>query len=195
MDVPLEIAFVDMDSSEFVENRIRERVARLETRNLRLVSCRVAIEIPHQSHRKGNLYHVRIEMGVPGKELVISRAPGDINAHNDVYVAIDDAFEAAERLLAEDGRKAKGDVKLHEGGLQGRVTRLFGEQGHGFIATTDGREIYFHRNSVVDGDFSDLEEGQTVELVLVHGESPMGPQATMVRPIGGMRFDPAPPKH
>ena len=79
-----------------------------------------------------------------------------------------------------------GDVKAHAAPLQGRILRLF--TGHGFIATTDQREIYFHRNSVVDGDFEDLEEGQTVELVLVHGESPMGPQASTVRPIRRMQY-------
>lgn len=194
MQVPLEIAFVNMDSSESVETRLREKVGRLEKRFPPLVSCRVAVEMPHHRHQTGNLYHVRIEMGVPGKELVISRAPGDINTHHDVYVAIDDAFQAAERQLAEHGRKARGDVKEHAGPLQGRIVRLFREQGHGFVATTDGREIYFHENSVVDAQFSDVEEGQTVEVVLVHGESPMGPQATTVRPIGGMRFDPSPPK-
>lgn len=192
MQVPLEIAFVNTDASAFVEKRIREKVAKLEKRSPLLVSCRIAVEVPHQRHQKGNLYHVRIEMAVPGKELVVSRAPGDIHAHHDVYVAVDDAFHAAERQLAEHARKVQGDVKEHQGPLQGRIVRLFAD--HGFVATTDGREVYFHKNSVVDSEFGDLEDGQTVELVLVHGESSMGPQATTVRPIGGMRFDPAPPK-
>jgi ribosomal subunit interface protein len=196
MEVPLEIAFVNMEPSEFVEQRVREKVARLERFSTRMTSCRVAVEVPHRQHAKGNLYHVRIEMRVPGKELVISRAPGDIGAHTDVYVAIQDAFEAAERQLRQDAEKRQDAVKAPaaSGALQGRITRLFPGPGHGFIATTDGREIFFHRNAVFDADFDALEEGQTVELVLIHGESPMGPQATTVRPVGAMQFVDQPPK-
>lgn len=192
MQVPLEIAFVNTEPSEFVENMIREHVAKLEKRFPRLVSCRVAFEIPHRRHVKGNFYHVRIEMGVPQKELVVSRSPGDLETHTDPRFAIQRAFEAAERQLAEYNRKLRGDVKSHPAPLQGRVLRLFPD--HGFVATTDLREIYFHRNAVVDADFEDLEEGQTVELVVVHGESPMGPQATAVRPIRPMQFVPEAPK-
>ncbi len=194
MQVPLELAFVNMEPSEFVEARIRERVARLEKHFPRLISCRVAVEMPHHRHQKGNLYHIRIEMGVPQKDLVISRAPGDVAAHFDPYVAINDAFSAAERKLEEYSRVLQGDVKEQSGQLQGRILRMFSDQGYGFIETVDHREIYFHRNSVVDADFDDLEAGQTVELVLVHGESPMGLQATTVRPIRPMQFVPEPGK-
>ncbi len=190
MQVPLEIAFVNLESSEFIEARIREKVAKLEKIFPRLISCRVAVELPHQRHQKGNIYHIRIEMSVPRNTLVISRAPGDVRAHHDAYVAIEDTFSAAERKLKEYVRQLQGDVKEHPASLQGRVLRLFSAQDYGFVATNDGREVYFHRNSVVDADFDDLAEGQPVELVLIHGESPMGPQATTVRPIRPMQYVP-----
>lgn len=190
MQVPLEISFNNMESSDFIEAKVRERVDKLERfASGRLIRCAVAIEAPHKGHHKQNLYHVRIEMSVPGRELVVSRAPGDIETHRDVYVAIRDAFDAAERQLAEDARMARHDVKTHEPPmLQGRIVRMFAE--HGFIATTDGREIYFHKNAVVDAPFADLEAEQTVELSIVHGESPAGPQATTVRPIKEMKLQP-----
>ncbi len=195
MQVPLEIAFVNMDPSEFVEARVRTKAAKLEKRFPRLISCRIAIEVPHRTqHHKGSQYHVRIEMSVPGKDLVISKAPGDIGRHRDVYVAIEDAFDAAERQLSEYAEQMRGDVKIHAGPLQGRILRLFPEQDYGFIATHDGREIYFHRNSVVDADFDDLEPEQTVELVVADGESPIGPQASTVRPIGEFQYSPMPQK-
>lgn len=194
MDVPLEIAFVNMDPSEFIEARVREKVDKLEKRFPRLVSCRVAVELPHRRHQKGNLYHVRIDMSVPGKELVVSRAPGDDMRHRDVYVAIEDAFQIADRQLSEFADQIRGDVKEHVGPLQGKIIRLFPTQDYGFIATTDGREIYFHRNSVVDGDFDDLERDQAVELVVANGESPIGPQASTVRAIRPMQYDPQPSK-
>lgn len=190
MQVPLEITFHNMDSSDFLEAKVRERVDKLERfAGGRLIRCAVAVEAPHKSHHRQNIYHVRIEMSVPGKELVVSRDPGDIDAHRDVYVAIRDAFDAAERQLAEDARMARHDVKTHAPPmLQGRIVRLFTE--HGFVATTDGREIYFHRNAVVDAPFEKLVEDEAVELAIVHGESPAGPQATTVRPIKEMKLRP-----
>ncbi len=190
MQVPLEITFHNMDSSEFIEAKVRERVDKLERfASGRLIRCSVAVEAPDKGHHRQNLYHVRIEMSVPGKELVVSRDPGQTDAHRDVYVAIRDAFSAAERQLAEHARVARHDVKTHEPPmLQGRIIRLFAE--HGFIATTDGREIYFHKNAVVDADFSDLGEDQPVALAIAHGESPAGPQATTVRRIGEMKLQP-----
>jgi ribosomal subunit interface protein len=188
MDVPLELSFHNVDPSEFVEARVRERVEKLQRYYDRINSCRVAVTLPHKQHQKGNLFHIRIEMRVPGAELVVSRDPGDNNAHQDVYVAIRDAFDAAERQLEEFSRKQRGEVKRHEIALQGKVLRTFAE--HGFIVTHDGREIYFHRNSVVEGRFEDLKEGTPVELAMIHGESPMGPQATTVRPIRPTQYIP-----
>jgi ribosomal subunit interface protein len=188
MDIPLEINFQNIDPSEFVEARIRERVNKLHRYYDRINSCRVAVRLPHKQHQKGNIFHVRIEVRVPGAELVVSRAPGDINAHQDVYVAIRDAFDAADRQLEEFSRKQRGEVKRHEVPLQGKVLRTFAD--HGFIGTNDGREIYFHRNSVVEGRFEDIEEGATVELAMIHGESPIGPQATTVRPIRPTQYIP-----
>lgn len=188
MDVPLEISFQNIEPSEFVEARVRERVDKLQRYYDHINSCRVAIRLPHKQHQKGNIFHVRIEVRVPGTELVVSRAPGDINTHQDVYVAIRDAFDAAERQLEEFSRKQRGEVKRHELPLQGKVLRTFTD--HGFVALTDGREVYFHRNSVVESRFEDLKEGAPVEIVLIHGESPVGPQATTVRRIRSTQYVP-----
>lgn len=194
LQVPLEIAFVNLEPSEAVEARVRDHAAKLERYYERMISCRVTVEVPHRRHRHGDVFDVRIDIGVPGKELVVSRAPGDAGAHTDVYVAIRDSFAAAERQLEDYARQQRGDVKTHPSPLQGRITRLFPDQGYGFIATTDLREVYFHRNSVVEGAFDELAEGQPVELSVAEGESPLGPQATTVRPIAPMRFDPELPK-
>lgn len=190
MQTPLEIGFHNMDPSDFVEARVRERVAKLEKFFDRIVGCRVVIEAPHRQHRKGNLYNVHIEVRVPGTELVINKKPGNIHAHQDIYVAIRDAFEAMERKLAEHARRLRQEVKTHETPVQGRVARLFANQGYGFIVTTDGREIYFHKNSVLEDSFDRLEVGQAVQLAVIDGESPNGPQATTVRPIGELRLQP-----
>lgn len=194
MDMPLEIAFHNTEPSEALETRIRERVQRLEHRFGHINSCHVVVDVPHRNPaERARQFEVRIELRVPDKELAVSRKPGDRTNHFDPMVAVRDAFDAMERQLEEYSERLRGDVKAHEPGRQGRVLRLFPE--HGFVGMTDGREIYFHRNAVVDARFEDLEEGAPVEVVLVHGESPAGPQASTVRPIRPMELEPKPRRH
>lgn len=114
MQIPLHIDFQNMDPSESVETRVRERVERLERHSERITSCHVTVEAPHRHHHKGNQYRVRIVLHVPGHELVVSREPGDAGAHADVYVAIRDAFDAAERRLKDRTARVRGEVKTHE---------------------------------------------------------------------------------
>ena len=192
MDVPLEIAFHNLDTSEGVETRIRERVDRMHRRFAHINSCRVVVEVPHRSASGPGEFHVRIETRVPDNELVVSRDPGDRGAHFDPYIVVRDAFDAMERQLESYSQKLRGETKHHPAPLQGRVLRTYVE--HGFVGTNDGREIYFHRNAVADGDFEALEEGASVELTLIDGESPIGPQASTVRPIRPMEYLPDPPK-
>lgn len=190
MQVPLEIAFHNVDPSANLERKIRERVDKLHRFFDRIISCRVAVEAPHRSQAKALAYHVRIEVRVPGKELVVSRDPGEDGGQFDPYIVVRDAFDAMQRQLEGYSRKLRGDVKTLNTALQGRVLRTFAD--HGFIGTMDGREIYFHRNSVVGTDFDKLGEGEPVELVVAGDESPIGPQATTVKHIRPMRLDPDP---
>lgn len=184
MESPLEISFRNMDSSPAVEARIHEKVAKLEQFFDRIVTCRVVVEAEHRRHHKGNLYNVRIAIGVPGKEIMVDRNGPKNHAHEDVYVALRDAFNAAGRQLEDYARKVRGDVKTHEEPLTGSVLRLFPDEDYGFVQTSDGREVYFHRHSVVEGNFDDLEPGSQVRLVLAYGESAEGPQASTVKPFG-----------
>ena len=184
MDIPLQVSFRNMDRSEAVEARVREKAEKLEKYFGHLTSCRVVVEAPERRHHKGKLFHVRIELGVPGKELIVNRHPKDKHAHEDVYVAVRDAFHAARRQLEDHGRKLDGKIKTHEVPLHGKVARLFSHEGYGFIAASDGREIYFHKNSVLREGFDELEVGKEVRLVVAERESAEGPQASTVEPIG-----------
>jgi cold shock CspA family protein/ribosome-associated translation inhibitor RaiA len=184
MDIPLQIEFRNMDRSEAIEARVRERSSKLERFFDHIVGCRVAIEAPHRHQNKGTQYHVRIIVDVPGKELVVSRDPGDRNAHEDVNVAIRDAFAAAQRQVEDHVRKLKGQVKAHETPPHGRVARLFPDEGYGFVELTDGQEVYFHRNAVVGDGFDKLEAGAEVRVEYTIGESEKGAQATTVQALG-----------
>jgi ribosome-associated translation inhibitor RaiA len=114
MQLPLQINFRDIPPSDAVEARVREKAADLDKFYDHIMSCRVMIEAPHGHHHKGNLYHVRIDLTVPHGEIIVNRDPKDKHAHEDVYVAIRDAFDAARRKLQDHARKQRGEVKRHD---------------------------------------------------------------------------------
>jgi ribosomal subunit interface protein len=146
MQLPLQITFRHMDTSDAVAARIHERAQELERFFDRIASCRVVVECRHPRRRQGNLFRVRVDLKVPGAEIVVGREPAAHHAHEDVYVAVRDAFDAARRLLEDHVRQGRSEVKLHAVPDHGRIARLLPEQDCGFIAGADGNEIYFHRN-------------------------------------------------
>ncbi len=112
MAFPVEVVFRNMDPSDAVEGRVRQKAAKLGRFHNRITNCRVVVEAPHRNQNKGMLYHVRVELDVPGAELVSGRHTGLNNhAHEDVYVAVRDAFNAAGRELEDYARKIRGEVK------------------------------------------------------------------------------------
>lgn len=173
MRLPPQVTLRDIDHSEAVEAKIREKIGKLEQFCDRIMACRVSVESPQRRHHQGKLYTVRIDLTVPGRELVVNRIENE-----DLYVAVRDAFDAAKRQLEEHSRKRRGDVKNHEESPKGRVIRLFPDDGYGFIETADGREVYFHRNSVIEPTFDRLEEG--VSVVFLEEQGKKGPQAVRV---------------
>jgi ribosomal subunit interface protein len=102
-----------MDHSGAVEALIREKAQKLEEYSGEIVACKVMVETPHHKHSHGNLQHVRIELVVPGKEIVVARDPREQHAHEDVYVAIRDAFNAIEEQLRTYTQKRHAHVKRH----------------------------------------------------------------------------------
>ena len=183
MQRPLEIRFHKMAPSPTIEARIREKAAALERFSERITGCRVVVEQEHRHHRRGNLFRVRVEIDAPGKELAVTRTGPRDHAHEDVQVALRDAFNAAVRQLEDHTRKRGGKVKAHEVSRHGTVRMIDRAGGFGFVDTAEG-EVYFHRNSVVEGGFEMLEPGHEVRLELAERESEAGWQATTVRPTG-----------
>ncbi len=131
MTLPVQITYRNMQPSPAVTDRIRSEVAKLDRYFPRITSCRVMIEAPHRHHKWGELFHIRVDLGVPGAELVIKHEPSPHAAqthddsakwskqletnprHKDIYVAIHDTFKDTRRRLADYVRKLRGDVKLH----------------------------------------------------------------------------------
>lgn len=185
MQLPLQVSFRNMPPSDAIEAAVRERAARLDRFFDRIMACRVVVEAPHQHHRKGKLYHVRIDLTVPGEELVVSREPAEHHAYEDVYVAIRGAFDEARRQLEDYVRRHREWKKPRVRPPHGRISRLFKEEGYGFLETADGREVYFHRNSVLREGFDRLEIGTEVRFDEEKGEE--GPQASTVEIVGRER--------
>ena len=102
-----------MDSSPAVESAIERWVNRLAVAFTRIERCDVVIDLPHRHGRQGNIFHVRIELSVPHRVIIASEGLDRDHAHEDVYMAIGDAFRAVRRQLQDNARIQRGDVKLH----------------------------------------------------------------------------------
>lgn len=192
MQVPLEMAFRGVPATEDVEREIRGHADKLDRLCDDIVRCRVTVERRQQHQRFGNPFTVRVEVTVPpGKYLVATQDPADTEMHVPLPAVVRRAFEAMERQLGDLTEVRRGEVKEHDV-PRAIVIRLFPEEGYGFLKTPAGREIYFHRNSVLHQDFDRLRVGSEVRFEESMGEQ--GPQATTVqllnRPAGKSSLEP-----
>jgi len=178
MQIPVTVAFEGVPESDAVQRAAWEHGAELEKFSDRITSCRVVVARPHHHGRQGALYSVRIDLTVPGEEIVVNREHRFDHAHEDVLVAMRDAFHAARRQLEDHVRRIGGLVKSHARPGRGRITKLFPLEGYGFLTTPEGREVYFHRNAVVTGDFAQCRVGDALRFAEELGEK--GPQASTV---------------
>jgi cold shock CspA family protein/ribosome-associated translation inhibitor RaiA len=182
-----------------LEDYVRQQAAKLERYCRGITSCRVIVELRGR-HSHGNLYHVRIDLGVPDGELLVKQEPtlhaslqdaeaakavkgGELGRlHKNPQRAILDAFSEMRRQLQDYVRKRRGKVKTHaEPLLTGKIERLYPDENYGFLITPDGRQVYFHSDSVLNEHFSRLRIGAAVRFVEEAGEK--GPQASTVRLI------------
>jgi ribosomal subunit interface protein len=183
MQVPLQIVFKNIRHSDSVAAKVRERVAWLERFFDHCISCRVVIDMPHKHQRRGNDYHVMVDLHVPGEELVVSREADYSRAKQDVYAAIHDAFDGLRRELQEYVRRMRGKVKVDDAAPHASVQRIIpGEEGYGFIRDETGRELYFDRKSVLHNRFDQLKVGTEVRFSEEMGDE--GPQASTVELVG-----------
>jgi ribosomal subunit interface protein len=182
MKLPLQITFRHMEKSEALEDDIRDKAHKLDQYCDQIMSCRVTVDTPHHHHHQGSLYRISIDLTVPGGEIVASREADEHHAHEDPYVATRDAFNAVQRQLEDYVRKHQQKVKLHEAPPHGTVLRMLPEENYGIIQSSTGKEVYFHRNSVLHDDFDSLTVGCEVRYAEEEGEQ--GPQASTVSPIG-----------
>jgi len=156
--LPVQITIRGMSISSAIETTIRKRAEKLNRFHNRISSCRIMVEFPQKHKHQGKLYKVKIDITVPGKELVASRKMSE-----DVYIAIRDAFNAIVRQLENYSRKQHGHVKTHNDVMHGHVMRIMPREGYGFIEGMDGNEYYFSVTNVSYPAFQQLVIGDAVE--------------------------------
>lgn len=183
MQTPVEVEFQEMVVSPAVQELIEGHVRKLEQRYGRVTACRIVVKGPGHRHQTGGLYDINIRMALPdGREVNIGRTPKADERHSELPFAINDAFKRARRQLQDNARRMEGMIKSHEGQPVGTVVRLDPAGEFGFLRSSDGEEIYFHRNSVLGAKLSELDIGSRV--VFSHELGEKGPQATTVKLLG-----------
>ena len=194
MEVPLELAFKDVQRTEAIDEFIQEKLERLERVCDYIVSCRLTVVKPQRHQQMGSPYRARLVVRVPpGHEIVAKRESSAGDMHEQLITVLNDVFEAARRQLQSLVDRQQGLVKHHpEKEVMAVVARFFREGGYGFLRAADGTEIYFHRNSVLHDDFDRLEVGTGVRYEVEEGEK--GPQATTVELVEKPGLNYAPPE-
>jgi cold shock CspA family protein len=196
-----QVTFRNMTAIDDVRKTIESRIQRLESVCKPILRCRVRVEAPAKHHRKGDPFNVQIDTTLTDGRIVVKHSEsmyagkrdGDTTSErNCMMLAVRGAFSAARRKLQEHARLRRADVKTHEPSLTATVNRVFPKEGYGYLETPDGREIYFHENSVLGSPFKKLKAGAMVQFAEESGLK--GPQASTVRIIGKLRAEPKSPK-
>ena len=191
------ITFRGIGPSAALEGEIRTRIGKLETYYRSIMGCRVLVELAQRHHETGNRYHVRIDLTVPGEEIVVAHEASLHATDQDIHlaratkqdeadperkhalVAVREAFDIARRRLQDFARRQRGTVKTAARQPRGRVAQLFPIDEYGYIEAEDGHEVYFQKSSVLKNAFDRLSVGSTVSFVEEPGEK--GPQASTVK--------------
>ncbi len=178
---PVQIEVQGFMPSAHVRELIETNMAKLENRHGRVASCRVAIRAPGPHHVIGEPYSVSIWLSLPqGREVKVGPTPNKADQRQaDVAFAIHDAFRRAMRQLRDQRARLGRQVKKHVSPSIGKVSQIDPGKHFGFLVTADGRELFFHENSVLANGFAKLKPGTSVAYHEEIGEK--GPQASTVR--------------
>lgn len=198
MLLPVQITFRNIEDHAGLEDYVQKEAAKLERFYNRISSCRVIVERPERA-TSSKLYHVRIDLGVPNEELVVKHIPSlhgalqdlqtqtsrrearSVLAHRNPKRAIHQAFQEMCRQLQDYARRQGGAVKAKQKLQEASVKEVFPDEGYGFLEAGDGRSVYFHQGSVLEGHFPQLRIGTKVKFAEEPGDK--GPQASTVRII------------
>ncbi|HET7850533.1 MAG TPA: HPF/RaiA family ribosome-associated protein [Pseudolabrys sp.] len=187
MEIAPEISFHNLEGSDAAESMIRDHIGRLEDIYDRITTCRVRVDQRNQNSSGTIPPVVRIEISLPGhKDIVVAHEPDHLQRKfqvPDLRNAINEAFRIAERRLSKykDGLVDHEAEGVHEAANEylGQIADMPPGEDFGFLMTKEGGMLYFHRNSVLSGDFDSLRRGDEVTYVEETGDT--GPIASKVR--------------
>jgi cold shock CspA family protein/ribosome-associated translation inhibitor RaiA len=183
METPAEIDFQGMDPLPPIQADVARHIEQLERRFGRITACRVVVRGPGQHHRTGGPYEIHIHLSLPrSKDVSVAHTAENDERYADINFALNSAFKRARRQLQDRVKRLQKHVKHHEPAPAGKVGRIDPSGEFGFIETADGREVYFHKNSVLNDAFGRLKPGTPVAYDEEEGEK--GPQASTVRLMG-----------
>jgi len=198
MLLPVQVTFRNIEDHAGLDDYVQKEATKLERFYSRISSCRVVVE-RQQRATSSKLFHVRIDLGVPNEELVVKHIPSlhgtledmqtqksrceakSVLVHKNPKRAIHEAFQEMGRQLQDYARRQEGVVKAKQGMQDAVVKEILPEEGYGFLETDDGRAVYFHRASILDGHFPQLRVGTKVHFHEEMGEK--GPQASTVKVV------------
>jgi ribosomal subunit interface protein len=175
------ITFRNLETSPAVEAVVDKRIAALEHFSDRITGCEVILEAVQKRKLNARAFSVRVNVQLPGPDLSVTRTVAQGTAQDDLLLAVNRAFTAAEKQLKKQ-RDVLGrvEVKHHAPEVHGVITELEPELGFGWLKSDDGREVYFQRDSLVAGEWDALERGARMRLRVMEGEK--GPFATGLAP-------------
>ncbi|MGP0072030.1 MAG: cold shock domain-containing protein [Bryobacteraceae bacterium] len=198
MLLPVQVTFRNIEDHAGLDDYVQKEAAKLERFYSRIGSCRVVVERPQRA-TSSKLFHVRIDLGVPNEELVVKHVPSlhgtledlqtqksrreakSVLVHKNPKRAIHEAFQEMGRQLQDYARRQEGAVKSKQAMQEAVVKEILPTEGYGFLETDDGRAVYFHQASVLNGRFPELRIGTRVKFAEEQGYK--GPQASTVKVI------------
>lgn len=177
MQIEPQISFRNVERNESLDRRILDGLEKLGAVHERITSIRLALEDQRGTGSPDHLYRVRLDITIPGGEIVVKETPAG-DPHPPLDQVLNQAFDTARRKLKEVRMQRRGKVKEKVPRPVGRVTEIFPGEGYGFIEDDTGRRVYFHRNAVSGRGWDDLDTGHSVTFEEEQGDK--GPQAAVV---------------
>jgi hypothetical protein len=100
MQIPVQVSFKGLPVDDQIERMCIQHAEGLEKFG-RVVSCRVVIDKPHQHHKRGNLFDVRLDIKIPGREIAVTRTAPEHAESEHAEVALREAFDEARRQIQD----------------------------------------------------------------------------------------------
>ncbi|KFE33892.1 HPF/RaiA family ribosome-associated protein [Thioclava atlantica] len=173
------ISYRNIEPSEAVTTLVKRRISVLERLHDRITGCEVVLDAPQKRKVSGRVFEARLTLHIPGEDFHAERSVAQGSARDDLLLAVNRTFSAAEKHLKRQKKKmGQVEVKHHPPVLHGEVTLLERELGYGYLRADDGREVYFQRDGLTADFWDELETGSRLRFREMEGEK--GPFAASV---------------